>query len=510
MYKIWKLRDVKEKAFDILYKPEGIYINFKDIDIRQFVGFKFNEKLKTELIDKSSPRFIEFTKNIPNILVNNIIVIKKEDNSYLVFKVSDNPAIVDNSIIIPYHENQIVNNPLKLPARIRIDGRTKVRKFKEITSRERSTLYEICNSILTGEDYIYKKYQDFFLDKSRQATDSAKGYIEQALIALYFIFHRDNYKKIKNLKIEGVMEDIEIQYRDNSFDFIQVKIAESPNKEENFVTKRFTEALVGLKSTQEKSKILDITAKSLVYASNTIHQPLERQTGMLKSGRENFYESSEEDFTSDEILKLKENYNLDEEFIEKFSIARVHPKFLRIDSSEYFDEFNHLNAILGTNDYKISIFNALKDLLMINSIIREEKVNIFEIAFSFLKIQKKSTKFNTEYSDDLENIDYEDIEDLISDLGLKEIINQISSQIPIVDYYLEKQSEFIEPNGELKLNNLKKFIDTYSSNMDEFSLFSHIKDSDKRDLLHKYILFKVFKNRGQVLEIFDNFKLEEL
>ena len=512
MKNIWKLKDLKDDFIKIEYLEEGIFFKFDKINISNFDSEEFNEEIRRKLILREKyTRFTEFSKPIPNIKKENIIIIKKQDNSYLLMSTFENPIIYNNGIKILTNKKKIIQSDLELPFIFKIDEKTKKVNLRNILTKEIETLYEIAVKLLNNNSTVMEDYKEYFLGNNRQATSSANGYIKQSLIALYFIFKEKNYEQIKNIKIEGKLEDIEIEYRNESYDYIQVKISENPGQESTFNTSRFIEGINGLKLTHTKTKKLNINTKNLIYASNTIYQPLERQTNLLKNGYfPNLYETCKEDILVEENENLKTEYDLEDDFINKFAISRVDSKFLKIDANYFYPEYDQLNEILNTSDIKVMIFKELKDLCLQNSIIREKKINIYEIAYIFLQKTKSSKKFNNDFADEIEEFNEEEIEEFIINERLKEIINSESRQMYLVECFLELKEEFEEKNESLELSNLKVFIEQNHKKLKKYDLFSSISNNKKKDLLHKYLLFKIYKNEQPRKEINSCFKLEEL
>lgn len=516
MNNIWKVKDVEKDFVTIEYSDDCIKLTLKSIDISEYNGNFFKNVIPI-LTKKYKDEDFGQIKNIKNFIDNDILIINKKNLSYLIVKIKNIPIIDKNTVKILIRQKREIETDFDIPAVFRIDGRTTKLKFNEIEKMESNllnidTLYLIANKLLDNDENVYRDYKEYFADKTRQATASANGYIKQSLIALYFIFYKDNYKIIKNIKIEGEKEDIEIEYRNNTFDFIQVKIAENPKDETDFDKERFKKGIEGLKITNEKIKRDKTPTNLLIYASNTVYQPLERLTNLLKGGYLfNFTETCKKDIYYDEKEFLKKDYDLDDDFINKFAISRVNDKFLEIVPTIFYDEYNQISENLKTTNSKIKNFCDLKDLCLISEIKRKKIVNIFEIAYIFLKNTKNSNDFNQQYENHLQEINESSIENFIADENLEEYINNYGKQPYLIELFLEMKKDFEQQNILLKLKNLKSFIDRNYEKLKDMNILS-LKNMEKNkiDLIYKYLLYTIFVKRDDIKKIREEFELEEL
>lgn len=275
MNNIFKIKDVNNELANIEFLEDGIHFIFKKNVFLDFEGKCFDENNRNKIMTLfKDSAFSKFTKEILVIDKDDILCIKKKDDSYVILSILERAIVTKNGIKIIKNNSKDFNSYLDIPFIFRIDNRTKNMKFIPIISKEMEDLFLISKKLLNNEEKVFLDYSDYFIDDTRQATSSVKGYIEQSLMALYFLFYNNSYKKIKSIKIEGKLEDIEIEYRDGCYDYIQVKIAEYPQDESSFNKTRFIEGVDGLKLTNEKAKRYGININKLIYASNTFYQPI--------------------------------------------------------------------------------------------------------------------------------------------------------------------------------------------------------------------------------------------
>lgn len=506
MNSIFKIKEIENDCLKIKKESNLLTFRLENEDFSDFSEYNFDKSTKRNILMKTknsnSTRKLKYFDKLSN---GDFIILKKMNNEYVLNKIDGIPFIKNNKICISLLDSLIINDVFKIPTCLRLNGQTKNTYLTPYKTKEIENLSLILTQLIKEDFSIIENYPDYFLDNNRQATSSAKGYLEQCLIALFYLFHKKHYKKIKNIKIEGKLEDIQVNYRNNENDFIQVKISDNPTKETTFFKERFEKAIEGLNTTYVQTNNLNISTSKLIYASNTIYQPLKRLSNLVLTGTLlNFLEEPHEIYEPEKKL-LSQNYPLLNEFKEKFGILRVDPKYL-CDKCEYTNEYNDLIYSLQLENQKMAIFDKLKLDFIYNSTVREGSIGIVEIAYSFLKNSKNCNKFNKLYQDELEELDQDDIEELIYDENLKEIIEYILGTPYVIEEYLVQKKLF---KTELKLSNLKKFLDENSKCLNHYKLFNkNIRNELKKELFYKYIFFRLFKNRSLIGDITREFEIE--
>lgn len=517
---IWKIRQIDNQYLKLVIEDDSLLFMFgtEKLDLK-FETSNLTQEIRREIVellggDKNT--FLKYTDELLKVKKDNFICIKLINGKYILVKVVDAPFLLKEGIKIHILKSRELND-VEIPVSLKMDNRTKSTKLSFFKTKEIETFFIILNRVLNSDEKVYEEYTQYFLDSSRQATDSAKGYIGQCLVGMIYFFYKENHKRIKSIKIEGALEDIEIEYRDSTTDYIQVKIAENPYAEKKFNKKRFEEGINGIKLTYEKTEKYGIKTNRLIYASNTFYQPIERLTNIIKNGNDNevFFESMDKEFLLEEKKKMMSEFNLSKELNKKLHIMRVNPKYLS-ETNEFIAEYNQLNKNLDTSDDKINILKDLRQKFINNSTVREEKISVHDVAFSFLRKSRGDKTFNNAYGDDLDELFGEDdIGEIIKTECVRETILEATRRFYIIDEYFESKKEFEKDNKELKKElkntNIKQFLDKYYIILDKYDIFSkHFNDVEKKYIFYKYILFKIFASKSTLNDIITNFGLEDV
>ena len=347
-----------------------------------------------------------------------------------------------------------------------------------------------------------------------QATASAKGYILQSYFGIYFIFKDKNYKKIKDIKIEAKEEDIVITYKDGSKDFIQVKTSENPN-DKKFLKATFKKGMGTLKKALKKAKDNNIIINRLIYANNLVDQKNLKLTTHIKNGEEvNFIYNFVEIFSKEELLIFSENadFKLDKHYY----LARVDESYLLEKSSKVFNEVRQLYDTLNIDDGKgLNIYDKLKKYLIENSCQRNETVTANEIALIFLKEKIEYNKlyklFDKYYEKEIDDFDYEGIEDLIDENYSGCILNKISDYFMVNSYFFDIEIEFKNLNHITKISNSnrKDFIEFgYEKFIEkDYIYFEKFISEDLKQIMYKFLFYIVYKKAKNSHEIYLEFEL---
>lgn len=349
-----------------------------------------------------------------------------------------------------------------------------------------------------------------------QATAQLKGYLMQEYHGIYFFFHNENYKKIKNIKLEAKLEDIEIEYLDNSKDYIQVKTTENIG-DVKFHSAAFKKGVGTLKNAYFKSLEEGVPVNRIIYANNMVNQGIPRITEKIKNGLDEnfilpFLSLSEEE--RDKLCSYLEN-DIGEDFKSKLHISRV-------DDSYYLQPtkvLRELEIFLDKLELKIvkeNLFNNLKVLFLENGIKRKEVITPKRVAWIFLKRVSTSynilAKFDDIFSEELDEIGYCDgIEDLLTEESLLSMIEENSDYIEIYQHYEAIEIRFEISNGKIKKSNRKEFILQGAKEfLDKNYLFLEEKyTSEERELIYAVLFFFVGKKKKENRKIYDEFLLNE-
>lgn len=513
MGKIWRIKDTLEGLITIEYNLDKNYIklNLKDIKLEsEFSNKILDENIKIAILKKDR-QFSDLLRNLSLMEDGSYLCIKKDDKNYLILKTINKPIVDKNGFKIEIIDFKEINDEFEIPISLRYDNKTKLTKLIEYKNIELQNFKIILEGILNNKKNIFEIYKDYFLDSKKEATSSSNGYYLQSLMGVFFIFYKKNYKFIKSIKIEGKLEDIHLEYRDGTFDCIQVKVSETPNEEKKFSSSRFKEGINSLEETCKKINLCNLKANKLIYASNTIYQPLESLTNPLKLQTISYFcKNINTDILVDDREVFFQNYILSPELKERFYIAAVGNDILKAENGLYLDEYNNLNEIFGTSADKMRIYEELQNKCIKNSTKKQVGIDIYEIANSFLK-KARIDKFDELYCEELYGMYFEKIEDLLIENDIYEIFFEVIKEQYIITIFLLYKRNYEKSYGELKLKSLKHFIDnSYQKLIDEAIFFSKIQDKDIEAIVHKYILYKVFMNENSRKKIIREFSLEEI
>lgn len=346
--------------------------------------------------------------------------------------------------------------------------------------------------------------------KRKQATPTVAGFVYQNRFALIPLFENGNYKIIEKLDMEANTEDIEIMYRDQTLDLIQVKTQEKPNKNNNFDSTKFKSAMNSLITEYKEALGKGKKIKRLIYLNNMKNQKVETLNNFVKnSSFENMIlNKSITELLSDEELKVLNKYLLDFNITDKFFIGR--------GINEYFDgtglKYKELETWiekLGITDYK-SIFSELSVKLDTNSCKRDIKISIDEVIFVFVQYFLKnnsSDKFSDLYEDELEF----EIEEYLKIYNLGEYFEDIISSLEVIQLYKKTVVLF---KNQIKLDfipkNQKKILYEILSNkfIDE-NILGKIEEESHKKILNKYLAYKLDQKSFKITKVLREFEREK-
>lgn len=352
--------------------------------------------------------------------------------------------------------------------------------------------------------------------RSSQATAQLKGYLMQEYHGIYFFFHNENYKKIKNIKLEAKLEDIEIEYLDDSKDYIQVKTTENIG-DLKFHSSAFKKGIGTLQNAYYKSLENGISINRIIYANNMINQGITRITEKIKNGSEENFILPFLSLSQEEKDKLC-NYideTLDEDFKNKLCISRIDDSYY-LQSNKVLRELEIFLDKLELKIVKENLFNSLKVLFLENGMKRKEVLTPKRIAWIFLK--RVSTnhnillKFNELFEKELEEIEYYDgIEDLLSEESLLNMIEENSNYIEICQHYEAVQIRFEIVNGRITRSNRKSFILQGAKEFlnKNYLLLEEKYTVEEKELIYAVLFFIVGKKKKENRKIYDEFLLNK-
>ena len=352
--------------------------------------------------------------------------------------------------------------------------------------------------------------------KDTQATPAMKGYILQNYFGIYFFFYNANYRNIKSIKSEGVKEDIEIIYRDNSQDYIQVKTIEKVAEKVAFQINPYKKAMETLNTAYNGAITDGIQVKRLIYANNMINQGIERITNKIKNGTLENYILPFSNFTLEEGDKLKKHLKLDKvaDFYNKLYFSRIdehfflEPERMLVELSDSFDR-------MKIKENRGIIFTSLKELFSENALSRNKKILVKDVAWLFikrnLKVENIFKKFNELFSEEIEEIIQDDFEEFLLEADLIEMIEINSNYIDIYQHFERIRLKFEFENGKIKKSNQKKFLEL---KVEEFikedylnlNLKNDYKNKEKK-LIYSFLLFFIYKKKNDNEMIYNEFNL---
>lgn len=348
------------------------------------------------------------------------------------------------------------------------------------------------------------------MSEKTQATATASGFIHQNRFTLIPLFDNENYKIIEEIDLEAKTEDIEICYRDGSYDFIQVKTHEKPNSEKNkrFDSAKFKSAMYSLKREYDLAFNEGKIVNKLIYLNNMKNQKVETLNAFVKDGsfRNNIINKSLKELLEKEELESLEKH-LDFKITDKFYIAR--------GINEYFDEsnlkYNALEALLETlkiKNYK-PIFNELAVRLDTNSCKRGIKLNIDEVVFILIQHffrEDISENFQEDYKEEL----LDDVEEYLDKYDFGEYFENIIENLEVYQIYKKSEIEFKNIKMSRINNGMKKeFYEYLSKKFIEEDILPGIDDDDDKVVLNTYLAYKIDKKSKKMKRVLTEFKREE-
>lgn len=508
MENLFRIRIIEGKIQSFNLKNTYFELEFKGIDLEEFKNKSFNEDFLKKDEFRDNKTFFTCAKSLVELVGQNYIFLMKPNKESILIKTIESVEVTKRGIKI-YFEKIKELEKARIPKFLKLDGRTKNTYFNKMNSISNLEIVQLLNVLIEGKSL--ENFSAFYLTGDRQATASAKGYIEQSYMAHYFLFKNENYKKVKSIKIEGELEDIELEYEKNEKDYIQVKICEFPQDEEDFDPDRFRTGINGLETTYNLASELKIPNKQLIYASNTIKQPIPKLTNLLEGGHEvnldydwNKFSPTEKEKIS-EIIGEKEN-----SFKEKLKIVRVSPEYLKSNPNKFLDEFNQLNSNLGTTNDKVDIYKELSRLFIENSVTREEKIDIKEIAYKFFKKKTGSKKFNEFFEEELQELDISSIDEFLDENNLEYKVKERINDIHIIEEFHKIIDEYEQLNSKLRVNDSKHFIENYYLKFKEQNILGQLDslNDNEENITYKYFLYKIIKGRNALDNIEKEFNLE--
>lgn len=511
MGNIWTIKLIKNEFIELIKNDNFIIFKLGKHKFKDYLTKDFSIDIERQLELNKDNDFRTKGKEIKFLKEKDFISIKNINGTYSLVKLNSNPFLVEEGIKVEIDKIRELDGELDIPTALRIDDRTKNTKLKKFETKELESFNKILEKILDKDENVYKENIDYFLDSNRQATPASKGYLEQSIIALFYTFFNRNYKNIEQIKIEGRLEDIEVKYRTGKKDYIQVKVAEFPQEERNFNSSRFLEGLEGLTLTYKKVIKYGIELNKLIYATNVYEHPVKRISNQIKEGFiVNDFTAFNELLPSEkeELQKKYKVLNSSQGLCNKLSILRVDPKYLT-EIPEFSKEYDSLNSSLGTTDEKSIIYKDLESHFIRNSAIRELSIDIFEIAYEFLKKGQDDRSFNLNYADELENLDVMDIEEFIKGKGFSARIKVYTRYKYLIDEYIDLEKNFEkEFKKKLTNSNLKTFLDSNYHYLEKYELFSKELRMKEKSIIYKYILYTIYKHRILRKNIHEEFNLE--
>lgn len=337
-----------------------------------------------------------------------------------------------------------------------------------------------------------------------QATASTKGYTLQDYFGIYFFFENENYKKIDRIKLEGEEQDIEIFYKDESRDYIQVKTQENPIKKTTFNGEAFKKGIEILYKTYNKLDKKKIKINRLILSTNMLNQGIKRLTNKIENGLEENFIYNVFKFCSDDEIEIFQN--------------KISP--LTIDESFYFNSSKSLLELksflekIGIGDTYSKVFNDLKTLFRENSCQRNKVIIKKDIAWVIIKNRFYSDplekRFDDIYKDKLSELGFLSIQDILEEYNINNILEKY---LNFYELYLQIESQKIQfsikEKEKINLNNIKIFLDKVAKIFSKNNYLNLEQNNEETDLIYAYLGFCIYKKSKENFKIYDELEIKE-
>ena len=346
-----------------------------------------------------------------------------------------------------------------------------------------------------------------------QATASTKGYTLQDYFGIYFFFENENYKKIDSIKLEGEEQDIEIFYKDESRDYIQVKTQENPMKKTTFNGEAFKKVIEILYKTYNKLDKKKIKINRLILSTNMLNQGIKRLTNKIENGLEENFIYNVFKFCSDDEIKKFQNKINPLEIDEKFFLSRIDESFYFNSSKSLLELKSFLEKIDIADTYS-KVFNDLKTLFRENSCQRNKVIIKKDIAWVIIKNRFYSDPlakgFDDIYKDKLYELGFLSIQNILEDYNINNILEkclnfyQIYLEIETQKFYFSK-----EVNERINPSNIRIFLDKVAKIISKKDYLNLKSNSDETDLIYAYLVFCIYRKNNENFRIYKELEIEE-
>lgn len=346
-----------------------------------------------------------------------------------------------------------------------------------------------------------------------QATASTKGYTLQDYFGIYFFFENENYKKIDSIKLEGKEQDIEIFYKDESRDYIQVKTQENPMKKNTFNGEAFKKGIEILYETYNKLDKKKIKINRLILSTNMLNQGIKRLTNKIENGLEENFIYNVFKFCSDDEIKKFQNKINPLEIDEKFFLSRIDESFYFNSSKSLLELKSFLEKIDIADTYS-KVFNDLKTLFRENSCQRNKVIIKKDIAWVIIKNRFYGDPlvkgFDDIYKDKLYELGFLTIQNILEDYNINNILEKCLNFYQI---YLEIETQKIyfskEADERINPSNIRIFLDKVAKIISKKDYLNLKSNSDETDLIYAYLVFCIYRKNNENFRIYKELEIEE-
>lgn len=352
------------------------------------------------------------------------------------------------------------------------------------------------------------------MDNKRQATASYKGYILQGYFGVYFFFKDKNYKEIEWIKIESSKEDIEINYYNNSKDFIQVKTHKCPSKNTSFDSKQFKK---GVKTLYEAfNSTTDVKVNKLILANNMFNQGIERLNNKISNGmEENFMYNINNYFTVEEIKEFEKRIN--NEVKDILYLSRVDESYLLRTGNKILPELRKVINELELQTIEENINETLKVLFEENGCYDSVVIDKKEVAWAFIKHKitpdKVYSKFNKDFEFEMAEEGIFEIEMIVGDPDISNMIKNYSSNYEIYSFFQKRIEEYCITNSiKVITTNFKKLmIEIAMELFDRKELYiSNSYPDEIKKFIYYFFTYFLYFNNNNIKRIYDEFNIKEV
>lgn len=332
-----------------------------------------------------------------------------------------------------------------------------------------------------------------------EATASAFGWDFQVNTAIYFALK--NIKHLVSIKVEGKIEDIELNMQGNKNIYIQVKSHTDPSSKANTLVK-LQDALKTLINATNQSEY-----EELHYVSNSFNPLNDKKLDAFFTNPPVKYSYNELNNSAQKIIDkyisaVEKKYTLNVSKLDKNKIF-IHaiPFFGNDDSTRYRIMSSSINEFLSSvqlSGKTPDLLEYWQNLLNLNSTIKQIKVNKEQLIWPIIILDSLNIS-HSKYNYFFEDFDLGQIDEIHKKYNL--YINKKTQQFSFVTQVINDFTQFKTMNKHIKNNQQieefsKEKWKIYASIISEGQVHEEIKE-----IIIKLIILQILKNRYSIDDI---------